>query len=216
MDFICAKKLKKEFGVEGSFYNVRMNGQVFGCRNYVHVCRKENRTQSSFDAIFVLANPGLCAPKDNDPSQIFVGETSKDFTLAKTDHTQYQIMRAMKLKNWKKVLLINLSDIRAGNLTHFKNELDQAEKAGFDCHSIFSNERKHELKSVMGQCRGPIIIAWGTNPVVRELANEALSVLPKDKTGGMKHRLNPYYYHASPPPKTGKVKWLTWIDRQIC
>ncbi|WP_428911989.1 hypothetical protein [Niallia sp. Krafla_26] len=148
MEFINAERLKAEFEVEGSFYTVAMGGKVFECRNYAQVYRKGRKNQDYYDAVFVLVNPGLCTPNQSTYQipQISAGESPPlRYILSKTDNTQYQVMRLMQLKHWNKVLLLNLSDIRAGNLIEFKEKLLEASRVGFNCHSIFSSSRLKKL-----------------------------------------------------------------------
>src|SRR5690606_17474950 len=217
MDFLKADLLKKEFEVEGSFYNVMVNGKEFECRNYAQVYKKGSKTQDKYDALFVLVNPGKCMPKHSSYKipQVIVGQIPVHYTLTKTDNTQYQIMRYMKLKNWNKVLLINLSDIRAGNMADFKQQLKDAEKNHFDSHSIFSSKRGPELKRTLSKINGPIILAWGTDPLIKKLAEWAILFLPEDKIVGMEHEKKPYYFHVSPPPLEGKLRWLEYMYNRL-
>ncbi|GGA91764.1 DUF1643 domain-containing protein [Ornithinibacillus halotolerans] len=216
MDFLKADLLKKEFEVEGSFYNIVINGKVFECRNYAQIYKKDRKTQEKYDALFVLINPGKCMPKLStyEIPQVTVGQSPINFTLAQTDNTQYQIMRFMKLKQWNKVLLINLSDIRAGNMDDFKKELKDVKKYKFDSHSIFSPKRCPELKRTISKINGPIILAWGTDPSIKKLAEQALQCLPEDRIIGMEHEKEPFYYHASPPPIKGKMRWLEYMNNR--
>jgi hypothetical protein len=217
MELIKAEHLKTKFEVEGSFYNIEIGSKVFECRNYAQVYRIDSKNNQWYDAIFVLANPGLCTPKQSsyEIPHLSVEETAVNYTLAKTDNTQYQIMRFMQLKNWNKILLINLSDIRAGNLNEFRKKLNEAKKAGFESHSIFSALRVNELKKVIAQCTGQTILAWGTDPIVKQLANRACDVLPQERIIGMKHEKAPFYYHASPTPLKGKIRWLEYMNERI-
>ncbi|MDX8366321.1 hypothetical protein [Cytobacillus sp. IB215665] len=217
MEFVKAEHLKNLYSVKGSFYNIEIDNQVFECRNYAEIYHKNNKCHSKYDAVFVLVNPGLCSPKYSTYQipHYKKEEILKNFTPAKTDNTQYQIMRCMLLKQWNNVLIINLSDIRAGNLTKFKQSVDEATSKGFESHSIFSSERKEELKDVLTRSKGPIILAWGTNPIVKNLAEQAYASLPLEKIVGIEHTNRPFYYHASPTPLERKIKWLKEINERI-
>jgi len=219
MEFVKADSLKKQFEVKGSFYHLEIHGHRFECRNYAQVYRKDKENQKEYDAVLVLMNPGLCSPKKSTYPipQISHGESSLTFTFAKTDNTQYQIMRFMNLKNWNKVLVINLSDIRAGNLDEFKRKLNEAKRVGFDRHSIFSKQRKGELEQVLSNSNCPIIVAWGTDSRFKNLAECALVALPRDRIIGVEHEIKgtPFYYHASPTPLKGKIEWLSNINEII-
>ncbi|WP_428911990.1 hypothetical protein [Niallia sp. Krafla_26] len=50
---------------------------------------------------------------------------------------------------------------------------------------------------------------------MKNLAKLALDVLPHNKIVGMAYNKQPYYYHASPPPKEGKVRWLEYMNDKI-
>ncbi|MCM3671003.1 DUF1643 domain-containing protein [Mesobacillus maritimus] len=217
MEFVKADSLKKQFEVKGSFYHLKIQGHSFECRNYAQVYRKDKENQKEYDAIFVLMNPGLCSPKKSTYliPQISHGESSLNYTYAKTDNTQYQIMRFMNLKNWNKVLVINLSDIRAGNLDEFKRKLNDAKRVGFEGHSIFSEQRKDELGQVLSNSNCPIIVAWGTDSRFKNLAECALAALPQERIIGVEHNNKPFYYHASPTPLKGKVEWLQHMNEII-
>ncbi|MFB5662685.1 DUF1643 domain-containing protein [Alteribacillus sp. HJP-4] len=219
MEFVKAEALKKEYAVDGSFYNANYSDQVFECRNYAHIYNKHDKSSKRLDAILTLVNPGLCSPAN--ASDLIPGTATscrdlEKFTPAKTDNTQYQVMRLMKLKNWNKVLIINLSDLRAGNLKELYKKLSAAQHAGFAEHSIFSESRKKELERLVFLCDGPIIVGWGTDPIVNKLAPKALSALPKNRTVGLPHNKGKYYYyHPSPPRKDGKEFWLKSIAEKI-
>ncbi|WP_338472481.1 hypothetical protein R4Z10_06985 [Niallia sp. XMNu-256] len=179
--------------------------------------RKDSKQQEHYDAIFVLVNPGLCTPKQSTYQipHVTIGEGPINFIPAKTDNTQYQVMRFMELKQWKKVLLLNLSDIRSGNLSEFKEKLDDANRLGFESHTIFSPLRTRELKLVLLKCLGSVILAWGTDSKVKSLAKLALNTFPHAKIVGLEYKQTPYYYHASPLRLDGKIRWLENMNDRI-
>ncbi|WP_240374068.1 hypothetical protein [Bacillus piscicola] len=218
MDFLTADRLKGTYSTEASFYNFKTAEQTFACRDFVHIYENDNRQIDRFDAIFTLANPGLCSPAETTydiPHVVEKREYQRKYIPAKTDNTQYQIMRLMHVRKWCNVLVINLSDIRCGNLKDFRIKLKEAEKAGFTSHSIFATQRKQELTHVLDQCAGPVIAAWGTNPVVKELAEKAIHALPAERVTGVLYEKRPFYYHASPQPKGKKLEWLRSMAREL-
>lgn len=81
--------------------------------------------------------------------------------------------------------------------------------------SIFSPSREKELKKVIDQLNGPIILAWGVDSIIKNLAEQAYRFLPKEKIVGMEHDKSPYYYHVSPPPLIGKLRWLKYMNDRI-
>ncbi|MDX8361716.1 hypothetical protein [Cytobacillus sp. IB215316] len=217
MEFVKAEDLKRLFSVKASFYNVEIGNQVFECRNYAQIYHKNNIIHSHYDAVFVLVNPGLCSPKypTYQIPHYNKGSIPKNFTPANIDNTQYQIMRFMLLKQWDNILIINLSDIRAGNISTFKQVVSEAYSKGFEKHSIFSSQRKEELKDVLVRCQGPIILGWGINPIVKSLAKKAYASLPLEKIIGIEHKERPFYYHPSPTLLKGKIKWLKEMNERI-
>jgi hypothetical protein len=124
-------------------------------------------------------------------------------------------MRLMKLIGWKSVSIINLSDLRAGNIDDFKGLLEEAEERGFHYHTIFSPERTKELNAVMNSCSGPLLIAWGTNKLLEALASNALSVLPRQRIIGIPYTSSPFYSHINPILKERQLEILSKMKEII-
>ncbi|WP_100398858.1 hypothetical protein [Bacillus sp. FJAT-44742] len=215
MEFTPADTLKKDFEVEGSFYNITLQNKDHQCRNQARILRKDINAPYTKDAVFILVNPGSCTPAD--PS-IKIPAMIKDlqtlpFVKAKPDPTQYQIMRLMNRKNWNCVYMINLSDICAGKIDLFKEKLMEFQRNDFEAHTIFSKERKEELGRMVSDT--PRIIAgWGANKLIRELALNVLLHIDRPLFG-IKYHTHPFYKHPRPQLKEKSIAWLEEISLQL-
>ncbi len=65
----------------------------------------------------------------------------------------------MRLKGLNCVAIINLSDLRAGNINDFMILLEKVWLAGFYSYSFLLQDRKNDLASILNSCRGPILTA---------------------------------------------------------
>ncbi|WP_139692972.1 DUF1643 domain-containing protein [Sporolactobacillus terrae] len=213
MDLISKKELLKEFEVEASFYNMRVGDRVFACRNQARI-KRIGFSSNKLDAIFILCNPGSCDPLIKemvpvlDPRREVV-----PFIKANSDPTQEQIMRLMKIEQWNLISIINLSDLCSGNLKDFKNKLRDALSNTFTYHSIFSKERENELKKLLQYNSNVEVIAgWGTDPSIKNMANEVFQHKLINNIKGWKHKTHPFYYHPNPKIFDSKKEW---IDRTL-
>lgn len=213
MEFIYADALKKKFAVYGHFYSLEINRTAFSCRSVLEITSKSEglQTQATPNAVVVMMNPGSCRPVEpdytprlNTVSEVTSPTWEKILVPARPDNAQYQIMRLMLLKEWKHVRILNLSDLRNGNSRDFS--LDFATANSLDPsspHSITHTGRLQELKR---SCLGvPLVIAaWGTNEVLRQMAESFLS---KIRVRGIS--LNrPWYRYPSPYRKDQKIEWV--------
>ncbi|MCK8064612.1 hypothetical protein [Vibrio sp. 1CM7H] len=214
MEFIYAKELKKEFSVTGYFYNLVIKNVMFPCRSVLEI--KSNSLDNSPNikpcAVVVMMNPGSSKPENPDyvpatitVSQIKDSKWDKDLIPANPDNAQYQIMRLMKNRNWKYVRVLNLSDLRAGNSREFSNLFNKALKLDSTSpHSLVSTNRQCELKA---HCAGVknVTAAWGSNYVLKELAEEFLNLFPDIRGLPLDY---PWYTYPSPYKKAQKLEWL--------
>lgn len=216
MELLSKNELLEEFEVEASFYNITIGDQTFECRNQAKVKRKSIETDE-FDAIFVLVNPGSCNPLDKnfEISEIDPRNDLIPFVKAKSDSTQWQIMRLMKLKEWDQVNIINLSDLCSGSLKIFRAKLAEAESLSFHHHSIFSDERQKELKKILDANKGPVILGWGTERFIKNKANEVLQNHLIVNYIGWRHSDDPYYFHPNQRLKARKIEWLKNIEKML-
>ena len=213
MELISKAELVKEYEVNASFYRLKFDDKVFDCRNRA-IIRRIGVNQEYYDAVFILVNPGSCHPEMQDSIQ-YKNPLHGEIPLigAESDSTQCQIMRLMKLREWKQVCIINLSDLCSGNLDNFKSLLEDAKRLSYTYHSIFSKERSKELNQIIHANKGPFIVGWGTKDFIKPLANKALqshsSVQP---VVGWQHNIKPFYYHPNQRLKEGKIEWLQRLN----
>lgn len=209
MSFLPAADLKKKFHTEGAFYQTELNGESFTCRGLAKISRKGIETDVT-DALFVMVNPGSCQPV-NEAYQYpyFTGNLQEaPLVPAKSDPTQYQIMRLMERENWNIIYIINLSDLRAGNINDFKGYLKLFDAQNNNTHSIFSTERIDEIATLLSK-NTKIIAGWGTQPFMKKKMQHALSVFSEyGKVFGLPHKTSPYYYHPYPMIQHKCIKWL--------
>lgn len=215
MELIAKKNLLSEFEVEASFYNVKIGTEAFECRSHAKI-KRIGFNSDRLDAVLVLCNPGSCHPenRDNIPT-IDPRREDAPFVKSNSDETQHQVMRLMLIKQWNQVNIINISDLCAGNLKSFKESLEKAEKFSFHYHSIFSEERNSKLEEVFDFNTGPVIIGWGTNSVIKSMANDVLQNKHISQGVGWEYAISPYYYHPGPRLAEKKKEWLTILNQQI-
>lgn len=211
MELVSRKELLKEYEVEASFYNVRIEGETFECRSQARIKRKGVQVDKA-DAILILCNPGSCDPDVSEKvPELDLRKDFVPFIKANSDQTQEQIMRLMKFKQWSLVNIINLSDICAGNLQDFKSKYNKVKQYSFSYHSIFSDTRKNEIKTIIDSNEGRIILGWGEESHLKEMANEALQHKLINNFISWKHAKNPFYYHPNPYDTKLKKQWLRII-----
>lgn len=216
MSFIPAAELKKTYFTEGAFYQRVVNGEVYTCRSLARV-RRKNIDEERVDALFVMVNPGSCQPEDkNYQIPEYEGVLPEvQFVPAKSDPTQYQIMRLMECKGWNTVYIVNLSDLRAGNIDDFREQLKQFEFHKDDSHSIFSASRIIEFERLI-ESDMQVIVGWGVQPFMKSKMIEALTIISDlSKIYGLPHPIYPYYYHPFPMVQHKCIKWLDDICRNL-
>jgi hypothetical protein len=216
MELVSKEELVNEYEVNASFYKLKIADKVFDCRNRA-IIRRKGVNENDYDAVFILVNPGSCNPKSLDLIP-YINPIDKEVPLvrAESDPTQWQIMRLMKLRAWKQVCIINLSDLCSGNLDNFKSLLDDAKRLSYTYHSIFSKERSKELNQIIHANKGPFIVGWGTKGFIKPLVSKALqshsSVQP---FVGWQHNTKPFYYHPNQRLKKGKIEWLQRLNELL-
>ncbi|MBU9720273.1 MULTISPECIES: hypothetical protein [Bacillaceae] len=216
MEYLRKQELMDLFEVDGSFYKIKVGGQIFTCRSVAEVKRK-NVSITEYDAIFILTNPGMCEPYFKD-YKIPVLDPRLDaipVTKANSDQTQEQLMRIMLLEEWNSVAIINLSDIKSGNMDVFRRNLKILDNLSYYSHSIFSGDRDEELRNILGKNKGPVIAGWGTNSCIKKLAMEALHHKNIRSLIGLKYHKSPYYYHPKPMLIEVQKSYLRKIQHEI-
>ncbi|KPL57700.1 hypothetical protein [Rossellomorea vietnamensis] len=214
----------QSFTTYAAFYDVRINHQItWRFRRLLQIVHTDTDTfngeshlPEKVEATFILMNPGSADPISKDAQVVNATSLHTEvpyLELSHPDKAQFQIMRLMQLKGWKKIQVINLSDIKTANSVEFYSKFKEFEKKYSDVHSIFSEQRTNELISILDlSSSGPIIVAWGTNSNLISLASKAICQLPNDKVIGISNNL---YYHASPQKHEDKIKWLAIIQEEL-
>lgn len=231
--------LKSKYEAWGSFYDLNVgydNMDDIPCRNQLNIINKQhyNNTKTienlitnndELDALFIMMNPGSSKPLNSSFKirSLDVRDISKELLTnpkvpTKPDDTQYQAMRVMEELNWNHILILNLSDIIAAksksasrNEKTFENMLKTYGK--YKKHSIFSDDRNSEVKSILRRS-STVICAWGKVPFLKKLANQCIDVL---KEFDLKIYGEWVYLcsHASPYLDKEKANWLQHIVKQI-
>lgn len=211
-------QLRKEFEVWASFYELEVGSETFLCRNHAYIKRKGERGPKSTNALVVMANPGSCHPAD----PTYKAPTAKSnftnfpYVPVNVDPTQYQLMRLMKIMDWKEISIINLSDLCSGNMNEFKRKLKQVNDSDIKCHSIFSETRTSERLKYFENKKMNVILAWGKDRSIKRLANHALNLIPDDtKIYGLRFLNEAWAFrHPNPLIKDRCIAWLKEMTEQ--
>lgn len=221
MEFIYADELKTKFSVYGHFYDLEIGGRIFNCRSVLEIVSKsaDDLANSKPCAVVVMMNPGSSKPQNSkhipqkfSPNEIRSSSWEKEVIPTKPDNAQYQIMRLMLLKDWKRVRVLNLSDLRNGNSGDFSIEYKNAETLDpTNPHSLIHKGRLAELKNYCSES-SLTIAAWGSTEVLRESASSFLSKIRNVRGLPLE---NPWYRYPSPYKKDQKIDWLMSIHEEL-
>lgn len=164
------------FEVKGSFYSIYIaKVGLIKCRNILTICRKNNSKHIQQDAIFVMMNPGSSKPKKgSDYGTIYTlnnfknngGHTINNLVDAEPDNVHLYTMEIMDRKQWNKVTIVNLSDIREADSNKFKKKYRDIMKVITDKESqtitsIFNHKRQE--KDIIFNNVTDVVVAWGAN-----------------------------------------------------
>jgi hypothetical protein len=145
---------KQQILCEAYFYNSKYSKQT--SRKVLHLKKKGCKSKKP-NLTFIMLNPGSA---DNEIKKL------NEFDKTNPDSTLHKIIREMRKSenlNWIRVL--NLFDVRNPKSSHFFKFLNEASKTNekyLQEYSIFSDERKGELKEYI-QEGDKVYLAWGTN-----------------------------------------------------
>lgn len=223
MKFFYAKELKQEFDVSGHFYNLKLSGSVFKCRNILEIRKKNFKSTNTIpEIIVIMMNPGSSKPLDNKYiPKTYIGKISsenfsKEVIPTRPDNAQYQIMRLMKYNNWSFVRVLNLSDLRNGNSGRFQTEFKKAEMLKKNNSLCITHiDRKKEFKSLIRSKENKIIAAWGSLNELKKSAESILNLKTSYDIIGLRIENSPNFKYASPYLKTQKENWLKEIQKQL-
>ncbi|MDQ0257840.1 hypothetical protein J2S74_005303 [Evansella vedderi] len=218
MEFLSAAILKKEFKVEASFYQIKVGNKKYQCRNNAVIMRHDFSRDDQPDAVIVMANPGSCSPSENSyVAPVVQGTiTNIEYVSVADDQTQQQLMRLMKLMDWNVISIINLSDLCTGKMDKFGEVLNELEGYNFKSHSIFSEDRNEEREKLFNDTNSKLILAWGGNSIIRELACYALTKLPEERlVYGLPGTSKWEFRHPFPRIKSRCEAWLKDMVEQL-
>lgn len=194
-------QLNELFEVSGAFYSLPGNPIDHECRNFLRICRKQLRpeTTSAVDATFIMMNPGGSEPV-SDIEQV----RGQGLVPAKPDDTQFQIMRLMNVMTWNTVEIINLSDYRA---TKSKSLFSVYSSLPPE-HTIFHPSRLAELEGILHPRL--IIAAWGLSSDLDPLSDAAIKSVTSigKKLIGLKGSSVTGYLHPQPFSTPKQQKWI--------
>jgi hypothetical protein len=210
-----ARELLTQFQVWGRFYEANIAGESEHLRSHLELFPIEwephRAVGAPADLIVVMMNPGSSQPM---PGRVNHG----DFKPTRPDNTQYQILRLMLLaqtqgRSWRHARVINLSDLRTPKSAELFDKLNRY--SCDDRHSIFSSSRVEELSLALGPIATPVLRAWGLSPILRIMANRALSILnPHPFLGLSIDSIS--YRHPLPQRIDLQRAWLKQVFAQLC
>jgi hypothetical protein len=121
----------------------------------------------------------------------------------KPDDTQYQIVKLMKMKGWKKAVVLNLFDkcnVNSGEvIEHYTTSKNKKEHLK---ESVFHEDRREELDSIfnLSDDKAPIVIGWGVNndllKIKKAIFNKVLVPTKRNIVGWKKEDCQ--FYHPWP------------------
>ena len=227
MEFVYATELKKSYQVSAHFYYLNIANNKYLCRSVADIVENtDSKGQPHFsitsapNAVVVMMNPGAARPVSHNPQdgpklpilsrqRLFDYNRDRPQILVAPDNAQYQLMRLMKLKAWRHLRIINLSDLCEGNSQKFAFLHRAISEYSMDHpESILHLKRSKELSAVSKDVPH-IIVAWGRQPVLKSAATAFLTSY-QDVIGLA--RDYPWYRFASPYRKDQKLSWLREIE----
>ena len=190
----------------GHFYRLTIDGHVsYCCRSTLEIVRSRSQIAREADqdsgrlldlqpnAVFVMLNPGSSRPCDGqepddsiDPCEID-GHASSNLVLTCPDDTQQAVEKVMTCKQFDHVRVLNLFDIRERCSAMLINRIRTS--LGLDPrrhlprqpeikpYSIFSCERRHELRNRLSARSRIVIAAWGADKATRPFFRQCYQIL---------------------------------------
>ncbi len=194
--------MKENFIITGLFYQV--DNHKF--RKYLNIKRKNIDIETP-DLMVIMMNPGSSEPIDKN-------DYSGSETVTKPDPTQNQIMLVMNECGFNYARVFNLSDLKEPKCKIFYKKIPEFIAHNIP-HSIFDSRRNEEFDNLFIR-QIPIILAWGVNKKLNELAKKALDKIGIENTFGIKKTKTEFaYYHPLPPNNKKQKEWVEKITSQI-
>jgi len=167
MAMLSEALLKEKFMVWGKFQEVDIAGVDAMTRPEARILRRGspdsriNDEKHRADAVIVMSNPGSCMP--------ISGTASGEWTEAKPDRTQLQLMRLMERMTWDELVIVNLSDLCDGNHENYSALLKRCEVSGI-AHSRFAMQPESEWSKVISSS-DRLLYGWGGNKEAKKMAS---------------------------------------------
>jgi len=205
MDSISLRGL---FNVNGFFYKK----EDYTFRKLLNIIKKSSKSTTP-DLMVIMMNPGSSHPEGTKGYKEIPEDLFDKMVPTVPDNTQDQIMRLMLACNFKYARIINLSDLCESKSNCFYSKLKDLNLYNIS-HSIFYDERKLELEKLM-ELKVKLIVAWGVNKSIKDLAEKAIGKIGLPKIGLNKENIEWAYYHPLPRSIQKKKEWVKEIENQI-
>jgi hypothetical protein len=194
--------MRENFKTTGLFYE---NGG-FRFRKYLNIVKKGSNCEIP-DLMVIMMNPGSSRPLNGIDSFDIETETVPD-------KTQDQIMKLMNNCAYNYARILNLSDLREPKSGVFYSKLELLKKLSIH-HSIFSIDRVNDFNELFVKDI-PVILAWGVNKNLFELATIAKIRIGVAKSVGLRKEGEEYaYYHPLPQDYNKQLEWVEIITNNL-
>lgn len=214
MEMLTEILLRDRFTVWGKFEEVTVVNNLVYMLAEARIFRRSaanslDTEKRRANAVMVIFNPGNCKP--------IAGTQVGDWTEAKPDKTQFQLMRLMERMIWDEVVIVNLSDFCEGNAEKLNALVNGYEHAG-KVYSRFANDPVSEWINVISSA-DRLLYGWGAKPLAKEMA-DAYRLLDDDymfTTYGKKpeavwHSVKGYPKHPNPQFPVKCAEWLEEME----
>jgi len=195
--------MRDNFKITGLFYENR----GFRFRKFLNIIKNDTDCIIP-DLMVVMMNPGSSRPLNDIDSFNFETETVPD-------RTQDQIMKLMVNCGYNYARILNLSDLREPKSSNFYSKLVELKDLNIH-HSIFSDDRNEDFNTLF--VKGiPVILAWGVNNNLFELAAIAKDKIGSDSTviGLQKVGEEYAFYHPLPQNYNKQLEWVETITNKL-
>lgn len=160
------------------------------------------------DLVAVMMNPGGSRPLEQ--------LDSSGWARAMPDRTQYQLMKLAlgaqaHGRRVRHIRVINLSDLRTTKSAELFATLPTLPDHR---HSMFSVQRRAELRAALSDVRVPVLRAWGLSQALTELARSGKEMTNNHPVLGLTDN-GLHYRHPLPQRAELQQAWLRAVEKQI-
>ena len=198
----------------GDFYKLG----CWPCRSMLEIVDREFREPNELlshpaDIVVVMMNPGSSRPEnDNNSPTRAPAQVGRGAQLTRTcpDPAQTPTKELMRRKRFGHVRVLNLSDVRE------PNDFPKLVASGSlpTGHSMFCEERRAELEARLNARSAVVVVGWGYDYRLMQLANAAYDALVSRERKVHGWQIRPGFAHPSPRVHT-KAKSKEWLDGVI-